>query len=102
MNIYKAVSYTHLFGCTRFVYNYYLDKRKEYYEKDKMCIRDSMYRGWSSTLYITVERRLSMANRVCVLCGAKYDYCPNCDADKGKPISVSYTHLDVYKRQLRR
>lgn len=27
-----------------------------------------------------------MANRVCVLCGAKYDYCPNCDADKGKPI----------------
>ena len=45
-----------------------------------------MYRGWSSTLYITLERRLSMANRVCVLCGAKYDYCPNCDADKGKPI----------------
>ena len=34
------------FGCTRFVYNYYLDKRKEYYEKDKatftynMCSKD--------------------------------------------------------------
>ena len=34
------------FGCCRFVYNYYLDKRKEYYEKDKatftynMCSKD--------------------------------------------------------------
>ena len=34
------------FGCCRFVYNYYLNKRKEYYEKDKatftynMCSKD--------------------------------------------------------------
>ena len=34
------------FGCTRFVYNYYLNKRKEMYENDKttftynMCSKD--------------------------------------------------------------
>ena len=59
-----------------------------------MCIRDS--------LYAVLLRRLPAAHAI--FDNFKKIHCSSISAQKtaGCPISVSYTHLDVYKRQVER
>lgn len=36
-------------------------------------------------------------NRVCYLCGTKYEYCPTCTQDKAKPAFMSEFHAENCK-----